>query len=71
MKHLITVVIFNTFASIAVSQPMMTLWVSPDGYHDHHDHSNIVAFPCDSNYYIFYTHQPGILPIANLSSALQ
>ena len=64
MKHLITFLTFSTLSGIALSQPDITLWVAPDGYHDHHDHSNMVPLPCDSSYYLFYSQEPGIIPIA-------
>lgn len=36
------------------AQPEMTLWITPDSYHQNHNHYNMVPYPCDTSYYIFY-----------------
>ena len=61
MKNLLLIT-FTVFAiSIGQSQPNMTLWITPDGYHSNHNHDASQEYFCNSNYYIFYHTNPDSL----------
>ncbi len=40
--------------SVSTAQPSLSLWLNPDDYHQHHDHSSSQEHFCDSSYYLFY-----------------
>lgn len=57
MKALLSLLSVLFTGAFCISQPNMTLWITPDGYHTNHDHSNMQEYFCNSNYYIFYHHE--------------
>ena len=61
MKFIFALIVSSVFASHVYSQPELTLWITPDGYHDHSDHHIMQEYFCDSSYYIYYQQQPDTL----------
>ncbi|NND05795.1 MAG: hypothetical protein HKN87_05400 [Saprospiraceae bacterium] len=56
MKYLPMFVWLLVNSFVLQAQPDLTLWITPDGYHNDHNHSAEQQYFCDSSYYIFY-HQ--------------
>lgn len=58
MKHFNTVVILLITTGVAYTQPDLTLWITPDGYHGDHQHDASQQYFCDGSYYVFYHTDP-------------
>lgn len=61
MKILLLLICIVLCLPLCFSQPSMTLWITPDGYHADHNHSASQQYFCDSSYYIFYHTNPDSL----------
>jgi hypothetical protein len=49
--------------AIGFTQPTLTLWITPDADHYHHDHHDLVEYACLSSYYIYYHNLPDTLHV--------
>lgn len=61
MKLLSTIILTLITITILRSQPDLTLWITPDGYHHTHTHGSEAQYFCDSSYYLFHQVEPDSL----------
>ncbi len=63
MKVLLQCLFVTCITSIGLTQPALTLWISPDAGHYNHDHHALLEYACDSSYYIYYHNHSDTLLI--------